>query len=398
MVYWNSLTGMYLVEITSASVSDTLTAINAAGILLNDVCYMDELTVQCTIRRSDYLFLKKLTDRRGEVVKIIKKEGLFWRILALKRRPVLLIGFTLIFVLVLYLPTRVLFVRVEGNVTVPTKLIMERARTCGIDFGASRRMVRSEKMKNALLSAVPELQWAGVNTYGCVAVISVREKTTIKQEDKGQHIASIIAKKDGIISKMTVTKGNPLCRVGQAVTEGQVLISAYTDCGLTVKAEAADAEVFALTRNNLEVVTPAIYKKTVQTKDVKRRYVLQIGKKLINFSKDSGISDATCVKMYKTSFLLLPGGFQLPIALITQEQISRTFESYEIVAEEGYTLVRNYTDAYLNRQMLAGKILQSDFTFEQENDTFTGIGNFSCIEMIGQARIEENFDNNGKRD
>lgn len=46
-------------------------------------------------------------------------------------------------------------------------------------------------MKNALLSAIPELQWAGVNTYGCRAVISVRERTLPERkpepENRGQH-------------------------------------------------------------------------------------------------------------------------------------------------------------------------------------------------------------------
>ena len=44
-------------------------------------------------------------------------------------------------------------------------------------------MIRSEKVKNSLLQRIPQLQWAGINTDGCVAVISVREKTAIKNSE-----------------------------------------------------------------------------------------------------------------------------------------------------------------------------------------------------------------------
>ena len=89
-------------------------------------------------------------------------------------RPVLLAGLGILFLLAMYLPSRVLFIRVEGNMQIPDRQILAAAEECGIRFGASRREVRSEKVKNALLSSVPQLQWAGVNTAGCVATISVR--------------------------------------------------------------------------------------------------------------------------------------------------------------------------------------------------------------------------------
>ena len=45
------------------------------------------------------------------------------------------------------------------------------------------------------------------------------------------------------------------------------------------------------------------------------------GKKLINFFKDSGILDSTCVRINKMYPFVLPGGFMLPISLIKQEII-----------------------------------------------------------------------------
>jgi sporulation protein YqfD len=152
------------------------------------------------------------------------------------------------FLLTIFLPTRVLFIHVEGNSTVEERRILEAAQECGIRFGASRRQVRSEKMKNRLLEKVPELKWAGVNTSGCTAVISVREQPVQEQRTGYTGISSIVAACDGRITSCTVTKGNGLCAPGQVVQKGQLLISGYLDCGICIRVTGAEGEIFAETR------------------------------------------------------------------------------------------------------------------------------------------------------
>lgn len=397
MNFWRSLSGTYEIEISSASISDSLTVINASQIHLFDVSYVDELTCKGRIYTFSYLRLKRLLDKRGEKIKITNREGLFWALRSLKSRPILLAGLATFLLLALYLPTRVLFVRVEGNTAVPSKLIIEKAEQCGIKFGTSRREIRSERVKNALLAALPQLQWTGVNTYGCVAIISVRERDIMQQKAPVYGAASIIAKTDGIITKMDVIRGTALCRVGQAVTQGQVLVSGYTDCGLSIKAEIADAEIYAQTRRYLNTITPCSYQKTTELQQVRRKFYLKIGKKLIKFSKDSGISSVRCVKMYKENYMLLPGGFQLPITLITEELTVRNLAPEATTFEYAFDWLKDYSKSYLTDQMLAGDILQSDFSGQLEKDKFTLTGNYACLEMIGQVRYEEIIDGNGKR-
>ena len=157
----------------------------------------------------------------------------------------------------IFLPTRIFFVRVEGNVTTPTRLILDAAGESGIRFGASRRAVRSEKMKTALLSALPHLHGAGGNTSGCVATGSVRQRTEPEVTGQDRAVSSIVASRDGFIVSATVTRGNSLCRVGQSVKAGQVLISGYTDCGICIQATRAEGETCAQTSREFAAVTPA---------------------------------------------------------------------------------------------------------------------------------------------
>ena len=396
MGFWKSISGVICAEITSAVPAEALTAANAMGISLFDVTYTDDLTVIVHLNRSDYAALCGLLERRGERIRITGKHGMYWKAKTLIRRPVFLVGMIFLLLLVLYLPSRIFFVRVDGNSSVPERLIIAKAEACGIRFGASRREVRSERMKNALLEAIPELQWAGVNTSGCVATISVKERSVTEKTQSKHSVGSVVAIRDGIIRQCTVLRGNSLCKVGQAVKEGQVLVSGYTDCGLSIKATCADAEIYGETRRDLQVITPLASEVRSDAHNVKTRYSLLIGKKLIKLFKDSGISDTTCVKMYKENYLTLPGGFQLPIAVVEEQIYDYMPSSASSANTDDYTWMQHFSADYLSSLMVAGEITDADVSVDLLDNCCYFYGEYTCYEMIGRVQSEEIVKGNGK--
>ena len=166
-----------LCTLTGADPGESLHAISKAGIPVREITRTDDLTVRfrCPARcRSQ---IQRMLEKRGDSILFSHPKGWGTWMKAIKNRPVLVFGALFFLILSLYLPTRVFFFSVEGNERISARQILEAAENSGICFGVSRDRVRSEKMKNALLAALPQLQWAGINTKGCVAVISVREKT-----------------------------------------------------------------------------------------------------------------------------------------------------------------------------------------------------------------------------
>ena len=273
---------------------------------------------------------------------------------------------------------------------------METAEQCGIRFGASRREVRSEKVKNKLLALIPELQWAGVNTAGCVAVISVNERSMADQKEPISGVSSIVAVRDGIIRECTVTKGNPLCKVGQAVKAGEILVSGYTDCGISIKVTQAEADILAQTQHILTAMTPTNVSARTQIREENTRYSIVFGKKLINFYNDSGISDATCVKMYDIAYLTLPGGFELPVALVKERLIYYNFKDVSLTDDESFDWMEDFSKSYIQQQMIAGQILQEQASMELDNGICRLRSQYQCLEMIGRIQHEGIIQNNGK--
>ena len=386
MDLWKSLNGMVEVRLTSADPAAAVTQINAAGIpVFSAKREEDDIITVFSIRRQDIKKLKTLAQKRGYDVTLSRRSGIYWVGKRLLKRPVLVVGILLFLMIAMYLPTRVLFVEIEGNTTLPTRLILEKCQQCGITFGTSRRQVRSEKMKNALLQAVPELQWAGINTSGCTATITVRERIPAQLPQQQCGASSIVAIRDGVISSITATKGNALCKVGQAVKAGEVLISGYTDCGILIQATQAAGEVYAATNRDLTVVLPRKWQSQTAKTATEEKYSVILGKNRINFYKGSGILGTTCDKMYEESYVTLPGGFQMPIIFV--KETWTYYEETEVSLPQPE--LSAYAQAYLQQQMVAGSIISSDESTALEDERYRFQGNYACTEMIGQVRSEE---------
>jgi sporulation protein YqfD len=356
---------------------------------------VDEVTILFSVRRGDLAAARWVARKLGDKLDIVEKRGWYWRVAALRKRPVLMVGVAVLIALTLLLPTRVLFFRVEGNDYVPANRILEAAERCGIEFGANRREVRSEKMKNRLLEEVPQLQWAGVNTYGCVAVISVREKPLETEKNSDPAIHSIVAARDGFILSATATSGNLLCAPGQTVKEGQILISPYLDCGICLRLEDAEGEIMASTRHEIMAVTPVerVKKGAVRVEQV--RFSLLVGKKRINLWKDSGIWDGSCGRMYEEYYITLPGGFRLPFGIAKETVTSYEMTAVEAEPEPTKRMLIGFSEERMLANMVAGQIQKSKTDFERRGGIYVLSGHYRCTEMIGRARKEQIGDTNG---
>lgn len=397
MTIWQSLSGMARVELSGAALLDSIRQITAENIPIFELEFQDEITAEFLIRRADLKRVEKICHKNGDQFRTAGRFGSFWAILIVRSRPVLLAAVCVILLLTCFLPTRIFFVRVEGSSRIPKRQILEAAETIGIGFGASRREVRSEKIKNALLSAVPELQWAGVNTHGCVAVITVREQpvSASEPEDKSS-ICSIVADRDGIIVSCDAEQGTVLCAPGQAVRKGDILISGYTDCGICIRAVHSSGEIYAMTNHAVTAVSPTEYLEKGSVQKSRQCFSLLIGKKRINLYKSSRIWDAECDRIYKEYYVVLPGGFRLPLGIACEQIISHTLSPEQSDISEMDPLLQEFTRKYILNHMNAGSILSAQERFSAEAGLRILNFDCSCMEMIGIPHIEQIGENNGE--
>ena len=397
MSFWKQAAGIVRAELVSADPEGALRALGEAGIALDEITPKGALTLEFLLRREDLPTAEALCRKRGDGFRVLGRQGLWYAVGALWERKLLLTGLLFLIGLTALLPTRVLFFRVEGNKAVPKAQILWEAERQGLSFGASRRGVRSERVKNALLEAIPELEWVGVNTQGCTAVISVRERTAPAPAPEAKHqVGNIVAAMDGYILSVTVTQGTGQVQPGQAVKKGEILISGYTDCGICIQAAQAEGEILAQTRRQIEAVTPAQYLRKGKITGTKRALSLLLGKKRIFFWKDSGILEGSCDRIQEDYPLTLPGRFRLPVSLRVETYEIRESTSAKLTGTEASALLEAFAARYLPRQMIAGRIQKTQQTILRNGDIYRLRGGYLCQEMLGREKREGNGESNGK--
>lgn len=379
---WWLFVGTVRVRLTGADPEGTLRGLTQ-GCRLEQIVRISDLTVEFTASERDWKKIRSAALRKGDQVQLLARNGIPELLRRWKRYPAVVLTAALLVFATMWLPGRILFVRVIGNTTVPARWILEQAAQCGLAFGSSRADLRSEQVKNRLLDAVPELSWVGVNTTGCVATISLRERQTEPEEEQPAP-GNIVAGADAVITDLTATAGTALCTPGEAVKAGQVLISGYTDLGFCTHVQAAQGEVYGLTRRGCSAVIPRITLVAEDKGDCVRKFSLLIGKKRINFDSDSGILYAGCGKMTKIRYLCLPGGWILPIALVEEVYtVSRLRQASRWEQSARETLERFSRDV-TEQDMIAGQILESESLFDSGNGLYRLETLYQCREMIGR--------------
>jgi len=383
---WNQISGNLRVELIAADTESILAQAVRQGLTLHDMEKLDGLGVRFSLARGELNAMREIARKKDGTLRILSKRGVFYRAAGWGKRPVLLVVLAALLAASVYLPGRILFVQVQGNASVPTRLILETAGEFGLSFGASRRAVRSERIKNELLGAIDKLEWVGVNTSGSVATIQVRERKE-EPEPAEDTLCNLVAAVDGVIESITLVRGELKCATGQAVRKGDTLVSGFLDLGIVTKTVEAEGEVYARTLRESSAVLPLNRHCRLTQENQIIKYSLLVGKKRINLYSDSGILMPTCGKMTKINQLRLPGGFTLPVALIRE-----TYTVYETAPSPrtGEDTEQSLSDAvqrYLLQDMVAGSILRTQSRLEQSEQIWIFTASYECREMI--ARQDE---------
>ncbi len=385
MELWWRVAGYCRVRLTGADLSRTLGELTEQGVRLEDLRFSSELTVECTISRSQWSRLRSFLQGRGVKTEFVGTFGgvRFW--LMCRRNPMVTAVAVLLLAATMWVPSRLLFFRVEGNQTVPTRMILEYAAQCGVSFGASRRALRSEQVKNKLLEAMPELRWVGVNTRGCVATIQVRERQ-VEEAAVQPAPGDLVAIRDAVVESVCVTAGQTRCAVGQAVQAGQVLVSGIQDLGLCTRVEAAQGEIFGRTQRTAQAVLPLEQLQITKSCRVQRKFSLIFGKNRINLHSDSGIPLGSCGKMTRETQWVLPGGWALPVWLV--EEVYTAYDTQPAQRTDWLAELRLREAARRQtlEDMVAGTLLSEQSDLRSEEGCYRLRVEYDCRELIGIQR------------
>lgn len=332
-----------------------------------------------------------LRTRHGIDLKIESSHGIPFLALCALKRPGLLVGLAVFFLLTL-LSGRVIWdVRVEGNERVSDAEIIELLRVSGMGIGSKRDAIDIDGTETRFLIRSDEISWIAINITGTVAEIEVREVEDVVPKADDEVIASnLVSTKNGVIVGFEEVRGNISVSIGDAVSVGDLLVGGvYGTADTPLRLTRSRGKVFALCDNRYEIKVPLAYTQKTYTGKKKFKKTLIFFEKEVKFFENSGNLYATYDTICKEEYFDPFGLGKLPVGIRTVEYVeyveSRAVRTEDEASAEANFLLwqRIYNEipeATLETKKISGRL---------EGEAYVLDAIIQTVENVAEERVIE---------
>lgn len=379
----NFLQGYVTVRIESPNPEQVINLCAVHEIPFWNLCWTDEISFHMCTTRTGARRLRRIS---SAAVTVGRERGAPVLLGRLRHHYALLTGLA---ALLIFLFGGIFFIwgfQVTGNDTVPAETILRALEDYGITIGSPGMKIDQERLRNHVLLELPDISWLVVNVKGCTAHVQVVERLRPPQILDDGDVSNVVASRDGLVTTVRVLDGKGQVQQGSTVIKGQLLISGVADSAQSgVRLMHSLGEVWARTWYDLSVLVPLTVEAQVEKEEETTHISLDFGKRRIKLYARGSMMTAGCDKITKYKQLTLPGGFLLPITVVTERTVRYTtsplHRTVEQACEEGKTELL----ALLQQQMTeTGSITETRFAAAQQGNCLLVTLRAECLEDIGQ--------------
>ena len=303
-----------------------------------------------------------------------------------RRHYVLLAGFVLFLALLFGGNLFIWEFRVTGNDMVPDEVILRTLEEYGITVGSVGLNIDQEAMRNHVLLELPDISWLAVNVKGCVAHVQVVERQRPPQMIRDDEISNVVASRTGLVTQIDALDGKEQVAVGETVVKGQLLISGVADSAQTgMRLMHSLGQVWARTWYELSVLVPLETEGRGEQESSVTRVALDLGKHRIKIYGKGSMVGSDCDKITQYYPLTLPGGFRLPITLVTERTVRYSTTEAERTEAQARSEGETTLLQLLEQQMTeGGTVEQTKFSAARQGSYLLVTLKAECLEQIGE--------------
>lgn len=222
---WHLLFGIVVVKVKGARLERFLNRIVRAHIPVWQAERLAGNMLIVSMPASRFKQMRHLCRQQGWHVSVVERLGFPFFVARLIRRKALVAGAVMALIALYVASGHVWFVQVSPTVDVSTTRILAVAEQAGLRPGVRKESFDPKEVQRTLLLQLDELSWVGVSVRGTLAVIEVAERSQL--DPQLTRPGDIVAARDGIIHRITVSQGYPLVAVGDTVRRGDLVISGF---------------------------------------------------------------------------------------------------------------------------------------------------------------------------
>ena len=225
----------------------------------------------------DYLKIRSIKKNRSIRIRLIRKKGFYFTIKPYLKRKGLAVGMVAFFAIIYLLSRFIWNIDVVGNKTLRRDEILKYCEEINIKEGVLSSTIDTDTARLQLLMNNEKLSWASFIIEGSHLTVNILETKTVDIRDSTPN--NLIADRDGVIEKVSVSGGKAVVKKNQAVLKGDLLVTGalqYSDGATNLV--RCDGKVLAKTEREMVCETPYIvYNKKISGRSEKRNILTIFG-------------------------------------------------------------------------------------------------------------------------
>jgi len=376
--------GFLTIRIEGFNLEKFLNMSIAHGIIFWDVKKPGMTILEFKISIKGYRALKKIIKKTGCRATIIDKEGLPFLYLKIKRRKMLGIGFGISILLLFMLSSFIWSVTIIGANTLSTEEVKRNLADLGVKPGAFKLNLSVSDIENNMLIRMGKLSWIKVKLKGTRAEVEIKERIIPPKIVPDDKPCNIVAKRDGIITKIVSAKGDVLVNQGDPVRKGQVLVTGIIERpNVATRYVHSSAKVEARTWYEGNAVVPFETIKKIRSWNKMTKVSIAVGSKVF-IIKNPSINYKSYDKIEKSAKLIDTEKFQLPLEIIIEEYHETVEKTVILTAEEAKKEAMDSMEKnVINSIPPDAKIINKKINVSVKDNLVIGTALFETIEDIG---------------
>lgn len=246
-------------------------------IYLWDIKRTGDSCITAKISKNGFRCLRPICASTHTRVHILTKKGFPFICAKLLHRKFFLLGFVAFIAAIFWMCNHIWAIELSGTYYIEDQVILQELAESGVKIGASIRSIDQNKVKNDILVKNSELSFIWVDIRGTKAYVEVKQKDAKPEIISSDVPCNIVAKRSGVIKKITVLEGDTVAQENQYVQEGELLVSGIRETKfIGMRLVRADAEVLAETEHQLTEQFSIRKTDNVKTGKMEKRYTLSL--------------------------------------------------------------------------------------------------------------------------
>ncbi|MGE4284195.1 MAG: sporulation protein YqfD [Clostridia bacterium] len=386
---FNYLKGYVTIKVEGYFIEKFINICTRRQIYLWDIKKVNSCTVKMKVSIRGFKALRPIAHKTKCKVEILSKKGTPFIMHRYRKRKTFALGVLLFCVLLWYLTSFIWTIEITCSDTLNKDEIIAYLEQSGLKVGSFKIGLDTEITENHMMLRMNQLSWIGIDIKGTKAVIDIKERKMPPKIVEKHIPCNTIAVKDGVIKSMIVKSGQPMVKIGDTVTKGQLLVSGVLDSkvqGIRYTHSVASIKARTWYEQSAEVSLKKL--KRIKTGDKIVKNSLKILDKQINLYLNGSIPYTEYDKITNRNELTLGKDYILPLAYESNVYEEVLIEQEEISLEDAVSQAVESMNEELRLILAEGAEVvdqQSEYIYIDEHNVFVKL----LVEAVEEIGIQE---------